>query len=336
MSRTPLRITASVGLVAILAAVLPFVGCKPATTTSSSWGPGNVKVAVSFPALYSLAANVVGDTGTVKSVKSTQGAHGSEVTATERQVVESADVLFINGLGLDDEFAKKLRESSSNPSLRVVYLGNKLKHKYLLESDGCACCDHDHGDGKGHDEDEHSHDPHVWMGLDRAVQMVDTIRVELAEQYPEHKDKFYANAEAYKEKLKAIKADGEKALADSKPEARKIVTAHGSMAYFADTFKITVVDSIQKTAGKEPTKKQLDELVEKCKKEGVKVIAAEPQFSKLSGVKTLSEELNRQGIKANVIELDNLETAAKEDLKADWYETKMRANIAALKDVFGK
>ena len=328
MSRT--RLSAIVAAVA-LAVALPFVGCKP--PNPPSWGQGNVKVAVSFPALYSLAANVVGDTGTVKSVKSTQGAHGSEVTATERQVVESADVLFINGLGLDDEFAKKLRDSSSNPSLRVVYLGNALKHKYLLHGNGCTCEDHDHHDGKD-DDDGEVHDPHVWMGLDRAVLMVDTIRVELAERYPEHKDQFYANAEAYKAKLKAIKEEGEKALADSKPEVRKIVTAHGSMGYFADTFKITVVDTIQKTAGKEPTKKQLDELIEKCKKEGVKVIAAEPQFSKLGGVKTLSEELNRQGIKASVIELDNLETASTEDLKADWYETKMRANIAALKDVF--
>lgn len=331
MSRTPLRIAAGAGLVAVLAAVLPFVGCKPANN-NTSWGPGNVKVAVSFPALYSLAANVVGDTGTVKSVKSTQGAHGSEVTAAERQVIGSADVLFINGLGLDDEFAKKLRESSANSGMTVVSLGailNKKKHSLMLHSDG-PC-------GEGEEEHDHGgHDPHVWMGLPQVIRYVDYIYEALSERYPEHKDKFYANAEAYKDKLKAIKADGEAALADSKPEARKIVTAHGSMGYFADTFKITVVDTIQKTAGKEPTKKQLDELVEKCKKEGVKVIAAEPQFSKLGGVKTLSEELNRQGIKANVIELDNLETASTEDLKADWYETKMRANIAALKDVFGK
>jgi len=270
---------------------------------------------------------------TVTSVKSTQGAHGSEVTKTELDAVSSADILFANGLGLDDEFAKKLAASSSNKNLKVVKVGNKLDHKYLLHGNGCGCEDDSH---HHEEEDGEAHDPHVWMGLDRAVHMVDKIVKELGETYPQHKDTFYKNGEGYKTKLKAIKAEGEASLAGTKKEDRKIVTAHGSMAYFADTFKITVVDYIQKTAGREPSKKQLDELVEKCKKEGVKVIASEPQFSKLGGVKALADELKRLGVTATVVELDNLESATAADLKADWYETKMRANIAALKDVFGK
>lgn len=323
----------AVGLVALLATVVPLVGCKPRSTEPAF--SGEVKVAVSFPALYSLAANVVGDTGTVRSVKSTQGAHGGEVTDAERRVVEQADVLFINGLGLDDEFARKLKESSANPGIKIVYLGNSLSKTTLLSSDGCACCAHGQEGGR-QDHADHEHDPHVWMGLDRASAMVDTIADKLSEKYPGHADTFRRNAETYKGKLTALKQEGLNALGGGAKANRKIVTAHGSMGYFADTFELTVVDAIQKTAGKEPTKKQLDELIEKCKKEGVTVIASEPQFSKLGGVKTLAEELNRQGVKTTVIELDNLEAATAEELKADWYETKMRANIAALKGVFGK
>jgi zinc transport system substrate-binding protein len=324
------KVLLSAGLV--LAAVLPFVGCKPKTDTPT-WGDGTVRVAVSFPALYSLVANVVGDTGTVRSVKSTQGAHGSEVTSAEREVVESADVLFINGHGLDNTFAKKLRESSANPNVTVVALGEKVPHKMMLHGNGCACCEEGH-EGEA-DEDEHdAHDPHVWLGIDPAVRMVEAACKELSGKYPQHADTFKANADAYIVKLKAIKTEGEAVLANTPKEDRKLVTAHGSMGYFAKTFGLTVVDSIQKTAGKEPTKKQLDELVAACKKEGVKVIAAEPQTSKLGGVKTLAEALKAAGITATVIELDNLETATAADLKPDWYEVKMRANIAALKDVF--
>lgn len=324
----------ALGLVALLAAVVPLVGCKERSTEPAF--SGEVKVAVSFPALYSLAANVVGDTGTVRSVKSTQGAHGGEVTDAERRVVEQADVLFINGLGLDDEFAKKLKDSSANPGITVVMVGNLISTKLLLSSDGCACCAHGHEEGDAHGHADHQHDPHVWMGLDRASAMVDTIADELGKRYPGHKDTFRKNAESYKAKLAGLKEEGTKALAGGSKADRKIVTAHGSMGYFADTFGLTVVDAIQKTAGKEPTKKQLDELVEKCKKEQVKVIASEPQFSKMGGVKALAEELNRQGVQVTVIELDNLEACPAEELKADWYETKMRANIAALKGVFGK
>ncbi|MCU0703221.1 MAG: metal ABC transporter substrate-binding protein [Fimbriiglobus sp.] len=327
MTRTLLRTVGSVAIA--LTTLLPFVGCKT-KDNGPAFGTSEVKVAVSFPALYSLAANVVGDTGTVKSVKSTQGAHGSEVTKTEMDVIASADLLFANGMGLDDEFTKKLREGSNNPGIKVVYLGNQLKHKYLLESDGCACCKEEEGKEKGgHD---HDHDPHVWMGLDRAVLFVDFICTALSDKYPQHKATFRTNADTYKVKLKAIKEEGTKELAGWKEDDRKIVTAHGSMAYFADTFKIEVVDTIQKTVGKEPTKKQLDELIEKCQMEGVRVIAAEPQFSKLGGVKTLADELSRKGTKVSVIELDNLETATSAELTPGWYEAKMRANIAALKD----
>ena len=331
MHRRHILTTATlVAALAAAVAVVPFVGCKVRDTSPQPGSPDGVKVAVTFPALYSLAANVVGDTGTVTSVKSTQGAHGSEVTVKELEAVGAADILFVNGLGLDDEFAKKLAASSPNKSLRVVKLGdllNQRKHSLMLHSEG-PC-------GEGEDAHEHDgHDPHVWMGLDRVARYVDYICEALSEAYPQHKDTFYANGEAYKTKLKAIKAEGEAALAGTDKKDRKIVTAHGSMAYFADTFKITVVDFIQKSAGREPNKKQLDELIEKCKKENVKVIASEPQFSKLGGVKTLADEMKRLGIATTVIELDNLESAPAADLKPDWYETKMRANIAALKDVF--
>jgi ABC-type Zn uptake system ZnuABC Zn-binding protein ZnuA len=243
-------------LVALAAAVLPFVGCKPPTTTK--W-EGRVKVAVSFPALYSLAANVVGDTGTVKSVKSTGGAHGSEVKASDREVVEQADVLFYSGLGLDNEFARKLRDSSGNANLKTVELAKHIKHRMLLHGNGCTCGE----EGHEHEEDEDAHDPHTWLGIDTAVQMVEGVKKELSELYPDLAGTFAANADAYVAELKAIKSDGEAALAGVKKEDRKIVTAHGSMGYFAKTFDLTVVDTIQKTAGKEPSKLQMDELVAK-------------------------------------------------------------------------
>lgn len=329
MSRTPLRLAA--GLVAALAAVVPFVGCKPAPAPAA-WD-GKVRVAVSFPALHSFAANVVGDTGTVKSVKSTQGAHGAEVTAAEREVVETADVLFINGLGLDNEFARKLRESSGNANLKAFELSRHVKHSMLLHGTGCACCEEGH---EGEDEDEHAHDPHIWLGIDPAVRMVEGIGKDLGERYPEYKETFEGNARTYCDRLKAIKTEGEAALAGVPKADRKMVTAHGSMGYFAKTFKLEVVDSIQKTAGKEPTKQQMDELVKKCVEEKVRVIAAEPQTSKLGGVKALEEALRKEGLDPVVIELDNLETATAEELTPGWYEAKMRANIAALKSAYGK
>lgn len=321
--------TRSLGLLLTLAAVVPLVGCQTKPTTQVfPVGDGTVKVAVSFPALYCFAANVVGDTGTVKSVKSTQGAHGSEVTQADRELVETADLLFINGLGLDDGFAKNLK-TTGNANLKVIPLGDKLHHKLLLESDGCECA--------GHDHDHHGdHDPHVWLGPDQAIEMVKLIRRELSDRYPQHKEAFEKNATAYTDKLNALKTEGKSKLAGNKAD-RKIVTVHGAMNYFANAFDLTIAGVVQTTPGKEPSAAELKKLVEACQKDEVRVIATEPQFSSGGAVKLLEEQLKLAGIaNPSVIELDPLETATRDELKPDWYETKLRANIAAVVKVFSK
>jgi zinc transport system substrate-binding protein len=310
----------------LLGTLLTSAGCTPRPQQQQFAGDGTVKVAVSFPALYCFAANVVGNTGVVKSVKSTQGAHGSEVTKADRELVESADLLFINGLGLDDGFAKNLQRTSGNKNLKVVQLGDQFAHKLLLESDGCECVGHDHEHG--------DHDPHVWMGPNQAIEMVKLMRRELIGRYPQHKATFEANAEAYTEKLKAMMAEGVNKISGKKAE-RKLVTVHGSMNYFANAFELTIAGVVQLTPGKEPSAAELSKLVETCVKGNVRVIAVEPQFSAGGAVKTLQEALKLKGISDPiVIELDPLETATHDELTPGWYEAKMRTNIAAISKVF--
>jgi ABC-type Zn uptake system ZnuABC Zn-binding protein ZnuA len=206
----------------------------------------------------------------------------------------------------------------------------------LLESDGTMCVDHDPKDGEKHAHDHGDHDPHVWLGPDQAKRFVELIRRELTDRYPQHAATFTKNASAYTEKLVALKAEGKEKLKTKKSE-RKIVTVHGSMGYFASAFDVTIAGVVQTTPGKEPSAAELKKLVEACAKEKVRVIATEPQFSTRGAVRVLEESLKGAGI-ANpvVIELDPLETATKEELKPDWYETKMRANIAAVATVFGQ
>jgi ABC-type Zn uptake system ZnuABC Zn-binding protein ZnuA len=323
-----LRARTAVALVAALssAVLLAQFGCKR-NAPDDTWTKSEVRVAVSFPALYCFAANVVGDVGRVKSIKSTQGAHGSEVTAADRQLAESADVLFINGLGLDDTFVKKLRETSANTGLKVVNLGGRLPHDLLLESDGQPC---------GHGDEAHTHgdhDPHVWLGPDPAIRFVKLIARDLGELYPQHKATFDRNAGAYVKKLEELRDEGRAKLSGTPKAERKIVTVHGAMNYLARAFDVTIAGVVQTTPGKEPSADELKKLIAVCQKEKVRVIAAEPQFTTGGAVRVLRESL---GGDIAVIELDPLETATTADLKPDWYEMKMKANLDALAKVFGK
>jgi len=327
-------------LLSFLAVAAAMLGCTVRNRDTAPSDPTKVNVAVSFPALYSFAAKVVGETGTVRTVRTTQGAHGSEVTAADRELVASVDLLFVNGLTLDDNFAAKVTKGTNSTGVRVVNIGKHLPEGLLLSGDGCECCK-DEGDKKegneGHEGHDHDHDPHAWLGPDLAEKYVEIIRRELGERYPDKKETFDANSAAFTKELKQLKADGKAALAGVPKSERKLVTVHGSLGYFASAFDVTISGIVQTTPGQEPTPKQLANLIALCEKEKVGAIAVEPQFSSKGAVKVLTDALKAKGIADPiVIELDPLETATSGELTPEWYVAKMKSNIEAIGKAFPK
>src|SRR5947208_2182854 len=79
---------------------------------------------------------------------------------------------------------------------------------------------------------------HVWLGIPQAVAMVGTIRDTLAEIDEANAGEYRKNAEAYIDRLKALHAEGKKALADRK--VRRIISSHEALGYFAKSFDLEV------------------------------------------------------------------------------------------------
>ena len=305
----------------VLAAVLPFVGCRGNVDPwAGSTGP---KVVASFAPIASLAQAVAGPDATVKPVMTTQGPHTFDFTHAEAGVVRGADLFLINGLGLDDKVAAKLQEAAGPKSPKLVNLGSLVPELDLVAGEH----DHDHGE-KGHKHD-HKTDPHVWLGLDHAVTYVNAVRDELKLLDPVHAAGYDGRAAASVASLAKLKAEGQatfKGKAD-----KKFVAFHESLAYFAGTFDLEVAAVIQPDPGSEPTAARMQKLVDDCVKEKVRVIAVEPQFSASQSAARLKDELTRRGVAgAVVIVIDPMETAEPEALNAGWYEAKMRSNIDAL------
>jgi len=318
-------------------AVLPFLGCG-SKATSTAWAGHTVgpKVAVSFAPLYCFAVNVVGDKGTVKSVLSTRGPHDAEIGTDERTMLESADLIFLNGQGLDDKIADALKAGGRGLGA-VVNLTKppRFKEAWLRHGD-----DDDEPmpkDGKkpaqpGHEGHNHGdHDPHVWLSPTLAVELVKTMQAELRLKHPEFAADYDRNAAAYIAKLEQLKKDGKAAL-KGKTE-KKFATMHESLGYFADEFDLEIAGFLHKSPGVEPKADELKALVDKCVAKKARVVAVEPQYS-AAGAKTLVETMGRAGIAdAALVEIDPIETATVAELTADLYEAKMRANFDALKKV---
>jgi zinc transport system substrate-binding protein len=195
-----------------------------------------------------------------------------------------------------------------------------------------AVDDDDDKDEKKGGHHHHHHggsDPHVWLGIPEAIALTQCIRDELVKADPEHRGNYEKRAADYILKLEKLGADGKKALADKKD--RNIVAFHDSLQYFARSFGLKVVASIEGLAGQEPDPGRFKDLLKACQRDNVRVIAVEPQYPRNTAAKSLLTELKAKGVPDVVFaEVDPLETAEPDQLKPDYYEKKMRENIENL------
>src|SRR5581483_11440650 len=99
-------------------------GCAKAPPV---WPEGKApRLLVTLPPLASLVANVAGDDGAIICLFQNTGPHEYQATAQDMMKVRDDDLFFINGLDLDESFAKKLTSSAGNPRLKVVALGDAV------------------------------------------------------------------------------------------------------------------------------------------------------------------------------------------------------------------
>lgn len=306
--------------------VVSALGCssaQEATIWDSKPGP---RILTSFAPIQCFAMNVAGDDATVRVVFGDQGPHHIKDNPSHVKMFAGADLIFINGLGLEDRNVKTIQKSLAK-KVPVVALGNLLPETMLIEG-SCSCCKEEEG-AEEHDHDHGDHDPHVWLGIDQSVKMVEAIRDELSRRDPVHAEGYAKRAEAYIAKLNALKAEGI-ALLKNKNE-RQFISFHESLNYFAKNFGLRLPEVIQTTPGQEPTQKELKQLLDRCEKKQLRVIAVEPQYGSGTSAKAIGDTLKSRGLSdVQFIVIDPLETANESEFNAEWYETKMRANLDAL------
>jgi zinc transport system substrate-binding protein len=306
-------------------AALP--GCSKAPSPWEGVG-GPPRIVVSIPPLYSFVKQVGGDHVGVICLCTQTGPHSYEYNTKDAILLRQADLLLGIGLGLDEKFMDKLQSNSGNPKLKYVQLGEQPRLEKLLKK---PLEDEHDADKKGHDEHAHGEwDPHVWLGIDTAKELVNAIADELKKVDAANAADYEKNAKAYCEKLDDLQAEYTKKLKGKKD--RKILPMHESLQYFGDSFGLEIAGKIALQPGDTPTAERYKKLLDKCKKEKIRVIAIEPQFE-AKAAEVLKEELGKASINAEVVLIDPLETAdPPNELSADWYLHKMKKNLEALVD----
>jgi len=209
-----------------------------------------------------------------------QSPHSYEPTPKQMAKLATAKAFFSIGVPVEKGVLRKIRQS--HKQLIIVETQQGITYRYL------AGHDHDHGDshGKAHSTEglvtyapatagQKTPDPHIWMAPKLVKIQARNIYEALNRLDPAHKQEYATNLRAFDADLDRVDARISRALAPFK--GRKMYVFHPSFGYFANAYGLIQVPI--EIEGKEPGARQLAKLIDQAKKDRVKVMFVQPQFS---------------------------------------------------------
>ncbi len=274
-------------------------------------------ILTSIPPLFSWASNVAGELATVENLLPADvGPHDFQLRPRDLDRIQRADVVLINGLGLESWLERILAASGKNHQ-RVVSVADGIAPADLI----FALPELKVGTGsKLHSHDHHgAANPHLWLDPILARNAVSNLVAALVQIDPGQAKAYETNGRVYSARLDRLDAEIRKET--SGLLRRDVVTFHDAFPYFCRRYNFRLAGVIEEVPGASPSPRYLASLSQAIRDQGVKVVFTEPQFNP-----RLAQQLARD-LKLSVAQLDVLETGV---LSPTAYEDGMRKNLRSL------
>jgi zinc/manganese transport system substrate-binding protein len=273
-----------------------------------------------------LAQLALGDNVTIETIiPAGVDVHTFEPSPADAQKLAGANLIVMNGLGLD-EWALSLLEAAGKSEEDVLELAEGIDESnawVYLEGE-----EHDEEEGEEHSEEEgeeHGHggtDPHIWLDPKGAAIYVDRIAARVAAELPERAAEIESARDAGLAEIAALDEELRVGFAAVEASARKIVTFHDAFGYFARAYGIEIVGVAVEAPGQEPSAKEIAALIDAIKAAGVTSVFSEAQFP--------SKVLDQVAAETGATVLENLYSDALGNAPANSYLGAMRANASAI------
>jgi len=241
--------------------------------------------------------------------------HDWEPTIRDREKLQKADVIIVNGIGYEHWLGSF--DSNDNQGILVdtsngISTLDSEKHDDHTKED-----DHD-----GHEEDKHNHedlDPHIWLNPVYAQLQVKNIANALSNSDPTNKNYYQSNAAIYNKELDLLDSKIRTELSGCKTD---FITFHNAFSYFSEEYGLTqhTIISSNDSHG-EVTPQTLENIISLARELNIKVIFAEESTS------TKTSQVIADEIGGKVLVLSPLEIVSDET-----YVEKMTQNLNNLKD----
>ena len=211
--------------------------------------------------------------------------HDYTLKVDQMQTIESAELIIINGAGLESFMEDSLHGANNIvDSSHGISLSTPEGH---TEEEGHH---HDHG----HD---HGQDPHIWLSPIHAKTMATNICAALTRQYPDYADQFQKNLESLCADLDALYTYGCDAL--SSLSDREFITFHDGFHYLAEAFDLTILRAIEEESGSEASAAELIELITEVRHHQLPAI-----FTEINGASSAAQIIaNETGVSIYTLDM---------------------------------
>jgi zinc/manganese transport system substrate-binding protein len=248
---------------------------------------GGLHIIATTTIIQDIAQNVAGDIAHVDALVPTNGdVHAFEPTPQDVQAIADADLILVNGAGLEQFLDRLIADSGTRGTVVVVSRGVAIQ-KFLSIEDRAASSTTDspilgisgsYQCGAPQPGQEIGDcDPHMWQNVSNVIIYTLNIRDALMAADPAHADAYNTNAGNYIVKLQQLDADLFAGLQSIPAANRVLVTNHDALGYFAARYAFHIAGVVLPggTTGQEPSPKEVAALIDLIRSQQVKAIFLE-------------------------------------------------------------
>jgi zinc/manganese transport system substrate-binding protein len=222
-----------------------------------------LNVVATFSILGDFARHVGGDRVNVTTLVGPNGdTHVYTPSPADARTIANAQVVIVNGLGLEGWLPRLISSASRKDKARTVVATRGIKPLTVTD------------DHRGHDHDSDA-DPHAWQSVVNAKIYVANIRDGLIAADPAGTDTYKANANAYLAQLDALDREVRAAIATIPPERRKVISSHSAFGYFADAYGVSFIAPQGVSTDTEPSARDVASIITQIKRQKIPAIFLE-------------------------------------------------------------
>ena len=264
-----MRVTGRARGVAAVAAVAVFFGvgataCGTGERSAFFERDGRLKIATTVAPITSIVASVVGDRADVRGlIPEGADSHTFEPPPSAAKVLAKADLVFVNGLKLEDP-TKDLAQENRKKGAEVVELGTRTipPDQYIYDFA------FPRKGGKPN--------PHLWTNPPYAEEYARIVRDTVVRRDPANAAAYEANYQRFAAQADAL--DGAMRAATATVDKPELLTYHDAYAYFAQHYGWKIIGAIQVSSFEDPAPREVATLIKQVRAEQVRAIFGSEVF----------------------------------------------------------